>query len=79
MDKQTVSFRIDSDQVEALDALAGVMERDRSHLLNEAVRAYLEVQKWHLDQIQAGLRDAKAGRTQTHSEVRQRARRWRKS
>ena len=78
MDKQTVSFRIDSDQVEALDALAGVLERDRSFLLNEAVRAYLDVQKWHLEQIQAGLRDAKAGKTRSHQEVRQIASRWRK-
>lgn len=78
MDKQTVSFRIDSDQVEALDALAGALERDRSYLLNEAVRAYLDVQKWHMEQIQAGLRDAKAGKTRSHAEVRRMASQWKK-
>jgi RHH-type transcriptional regulator, rel operon repressor / antitoxin RelB len=78
MDKQTISFRIDSDQVEALDALAGVLDRDRSYLLKEAVRSYLDVQKWHLQQIQAGIRDAQAGKTRSHAEVRQLTTRWRR-
>jgi predicted transcriptional regulator len=77
-DKQTISFRIDSDQVEALDALAGVLDRDRSYVLKEAVLSYLEVQKWHLQQIQAGIRDAQAGRTRSHAEVRQLASHWRR-
>jgi predicted transcriptional regulator len=78
MDKQTISFRIDSDQVDALDALAGVLDRDRSYLLKEAVRSYLDVQKWHLQQIQAGIRDAQAGKARPHAEVRQLASRWRR-
>ena len=61
MDKHTVSFRLDSDKVEALDALAEVLDRDRSYLLNEAVRTYLDVQQWHIEQIKAGLRQADAG------------------
>jgi len=77
-DKQTISFRIDSDQVDALDALAGVLDRDRSYLLKEAVRSYLDVQKWHLQQIQAGIRDAQAGKTRPHAEVRQLVSRWRR-
>jgi RHH-type transcriptional regulator, rel operon repressor / antitoxin RelB len=77
-DKQTISFRIDSDQVDALDALAGVLDRDRSYLLKEAVRSYLDVQKWHLQQIQAGIRDAQAGKTRSHAEVRQLVSRWRR-
>jgi RHH-type transcriptional regulator, rel operon repressor / antitoxin RelB len=77
-DKQTISFRIDSDQVDALDALAGVLDRDRTYLLKEAVRSYLDVQKWHLQQIQAGIRDAQAGKTRPHAEVRQLVSRWRR-
>jgi predicted transcriptional regulator len=77
-DRKTISFRMDSDQVEALDALAGVLDRDRSYLLKEAVRSYLDVQKWHLQQIQAGIRDAQAGKTRSHSEVRQLVSRWRR-
>ena len=41
MDKQTLSFRLDSDKAGALDALAEALDRDRSYLLNEAVTAYI--------------------------------------
>lgn len=70
MDKQTLSFRLDSDKVGALDALAEALERDRSYLLNEAVSAYLDVQQWHVEQIKAGLRQAEAGTLIDHAEVR---------
>ena len=69
MDKQTLSFRIDSDKAGALDALAEALDRDRSHLLNEAVTAYLDVQHWHIEQIKAGLRQADAGRLVDHAVV----------
>lgn len=70
MDKMTLSFRIDSDKVGALDALAEALDRDRSYLLNEAVSAYLDVQEWHIEQIKAGLRQADAGKLIDHADVR---------
>ena len=70
MDKQTLSFRIDSDKASALDALAAALERDRSYLLNEAVTAYLDVHQWHIEQIKAGVRQADAGKLVDHAEVR---------
>jgi len=69
MDKRTLSFRIDSDKAGALDTLAEALDRDRSHLLNEAVTAYLDVQHWHIEQINAGLRQADAGRLVDHAVV----------
>jgi len=69
MDKQTVSFRIDSDKAGALDALAEALDRDRSYLLNEAVTAYLDVQHWHIGQIKAGIRQADAGTLVDHAAV----------
>jgi predicted transcriptional regulator len=69
MDKRTLSFRIDSDKVSTLDALAEALDRDRSHLLNEAVTAYLDVQHWHIEQIKAGLRQADAGTLVDHAVV----------
>jgi len=70
MDKQTLSFRLDSDKADALDALAEALDRDRSYLLNQAVTAYLDVQHWHIEQIKAGLRQADAGKLVDHAEVR---------
>ena len=78
MDKQTVSFRLESDKVAALDALADSMERDRTYLLGEAVQAYLETQRWHLEQIRAGIADADAGRVVDHRRVKAMAAKWRR-
>lgn len=79
MDKQTISFRLESDTVSALDALANSMERDRSYLLSEAVRAFLQTQQWHLEQIEAGIADADAGRVVDHRKVKAIAAKWRRS
>jgi len=70
MDKQTISFRLDSEKVQALDLLAESLDRDRSYLLNEAIDAYLDVQQWHIEQIKAGIRQADAGKLIEHADVR---------
>jgi len=66
MEKQTISFRIDSDKVNALDVLAKALDRDRTYLLNEAVAAYLDVQRWQLEHIKASVKQADAGRLIDH-------------
>jgi predicted transcriptional regulator len=68
MDK-TVSFRTDSKKVEALDALASVSDRNRSYLLNEAVDNYLDLQQYHIELIEKGIRQADAGELVEHSDV----------
>jgi predicted transcriptional regulator len=78
MDKQTVSFRLASDKVSALDALANSLDRDRTYLLGEAVQAYLDTQRWQLDQIRAGIAEANAGRVIDHSKVKSMASHWRR-
>ena len=78
MDKQTISFRLESDKVAALDALASMMDRDRTYLLGEAVRAYLETQQWHLREIEAGIAEADAGHVIDHQRVKAMAARWRR-
>ncbi len=73
--KTTISFRLEQHKVAALDKLARAQTRDRTYLLNEAVKAYLEVQQWQLRHIQEGLRQADAGMGTDHAEVRAK---WRK-
>ena len=77
MEKQTISFRIDGDKVEALDTLAEALDRDRTYLLNEAVSAYLEVQRWHVEQIERGIHQADAGKLVDHSKVKKMVAGWR--
>jgi predicted transcriptional regulator len=78
MEKQTISFRLESDKVSALDTLANSLDRDRSYLLGEAVQAYLDTQQWQLEQIRAGIAEADAGRVVNHRRVKAMASRWRR-
>lgn len=77
MEKQTVSFRLESEKVAALDALADFMDRDRTYLLSEAVQAYLDTQQWHLEQIQAGIAEADADLVLDHARVKAMPAKWR--
>jgi len=76
MEKQTINFRLDAEKVSDLDTLAKALDRDRSYLLNEAVRSYLEVQQWQIEQIDKALEQADAGKLIDHSDVRKMAAKW---
>jgi predicted transcriptional regulator len=78
MEKQTISFRLDSEKVAALDALAGSLDRDRTYILGEAIHSYLETQQWHLEQIEAGVAEADAGKVIDHRKVKTMAAKWRR-
>ncbi len=66
---KTISFRIPADTVESLDELAEGMDRDRSHLLNEAVDNYLRLNEYHIKLIKKGLRAAERGDFVPHAEM----------
>ena len=51
MEKETVTFRIDAEKKEALDAVAAGLERDRSYILNQAVDNYLDLHRWQVEHI----------------------------
>lgn len=67
--KKTVSFRLEQETVTQLDELARAQARDRTYLLNEAVTAYLDAQRWQIEHIQEGIRQADAGKGIPHEEV----------
>jgi predicted transcriptional regulator len=78
MGKHTVSFRLDADKVTALDALAEAQDRDRTYLLNEAVAAYLDVQRWQMEQIKKSLNQADNGELIPHDKIKKAVRSWRR-
>jgi len=45
MHKETISFRLESDKREVLDAVASSLDRDRSYVINEAIEAYLDIHR----------------------------------
>lgn len=66
---KAVTFRMDDDKLEFLDKLAKTMDRDRSHLIKEAVENYLDVKRWHIEQIEKAVADADAGKFASPEEV----------
>jgi RHH-type transcriptional regulator, rel operon repressor / antitoxin RelB len=69
MRRETISFRLESEKREALDAVASALDRDRSYIINEAIEAYLDVQRWQMQHIREGLRQADAGEFATEAEM----------
>ncbi len=67
--KETISFRIEKSHREKLALLAQSMNADRSTLIDEAIRAYLEFNSWFLEEVEKGLRDAEAGDFATSEQV----------
>lgn len=64
-----VSVRIGVRERKELDAVARMLERDRSYVINEALRQYLDVQAWAVEHITQGIKDADAGRFASKREV----------
>jgi predicted transcriptional regulator len=60
--KQTMTVRINMETREALDAIAGTLDRDRSYIVKEALAAYVEMHRWQVKHIRQGLREAEAGK-----------------
>jgi len=73
-----ISFRIEPDRVAELDAIAKSLDRDRSHLLNEAVESYLDQQRRFAAMIKDGLRASKNGATIDDRELGDRIASWSK-
>jgi RHH-type transcriptional regulator, rel operon repressor / antitoxin RelB len=69
MSRETISFRLESEKREALDAVASALDRDRSYIINEAIEAYLDVQRWQMEHIRKGLRQADAGEFAAEAEM----------
>lgn len=70
MAKVSVSFRTDQKKVKQLDAMAKRQRRDRTQLIDEALENFIELQKWQMKEIEAGIREADAGNFASDAEVR---------
>jgi predicted transcriptional regulator len=64
-----ITIRTGKDTVEHIDAIAGVMERSRNYVVNQAIEEYLAAHTWQIERIQAGLKAAREGRVRPVDEV----------
>ena len=68
-DEKTVSFRADSDKIEALDSLAAAQDRPRSYLINEAITNYIELHAYQDALVRRGMKELQEGRVVSHADV----------
>ncbi len=71
------TLTIDDARRDALDAIARATHRNRDAVLNEAIDAYLDVQRWHVEHIAEGLRQAEAEDFASDEEVAAAFAQWR--
>ena len=64
-----MTVRVETRTKKDLDGIAAALERDRSYVVNEALKAYIGVHQWHIDHIRQGLREANAGKFASQDEV----------
>jgi len=65
----SIGARVPREMRDELDRLAKTTGRNRNTLAEEALRRFIETEKWQLADIEAGLREADAGDFATDEEM----------
>jgi predicted transcriptional regulator len=68
-DSTTLSVRLSQATKDRLDALAKSTKRSKSCLASEAIEAFIELNAWQVEGIEAALKEADAGLLVPHEEV----------
>lgn len=68
-DTTTLTVRLSQSTKDRLDALSKRTKRSRSVLASEAIEAFIELNGWQIEGIEAALREADAGLVVPHEEV----------
>jgi predicted transcriptional regulator len=77
MEKSNIlTLRIDSGLKKKLDRLAKSTQRSRSFLAAEAIREYVSLNEWQIEEIQKAIQQADAGDFATREEVEEMFKKW---
>ena len=71
-----ITLRLDSELRKKLDHLARAQRRSRSFVAAEAIREYVAVNAWQIEEIKKGLEEADRGDFATEDQVRRTLRKW---
>ncbi len=75
---EVMTIRVDRKTKTRLEKLAKAMERSKSYVAAEAIRAYVELNEWQITEIRAALKEADAGDFGSEAEVEAVRRKWRR-
>lgn len=71
-----VTVRLEPDLRQRLDRLAKAQRRSRSFLAGEAIREYVNVNEWQIEETQKALAEADRGDFASPREVRRVMKKW---
>jgi predicted transcriptional regulator len=71
-----VTVRLEADLRERLDRLAKAQRRSRSIVATEAIREYVKVNEWQIEETQKALAEADGGEFASPKEVRRIMKKW---
>ena len=72
----TITIRLDDDVKDRLDALAQATQRSKSFLAAEAIRQFVDLNAWQVQEIHAALQQADAGDFASAGEVHALMKKW---
>jgi predicted transcriptional regulator len=75
--QDTLTIRVDAETKQRLEQLAKATDRSRSYLAAEAIRQYVELNEWQIQEIKQAVSEADAARPDEwipHEEVMRRVR-----
>jgi RHH-type transcriptional regulator, rel operon repressor / antitoxin RelB len=75
---EVMTVRVDRKTRIRLEKLAKAMERTKSYVAAEAIRAYIELNEWQITEIKSALKEADAGDFASDKEVQTVMKRWRR-
>ena len=65
----TMTIRLDDDLKERLERLAAATQRSKSFLAAEAIREFIELNEWQVQEIQQAIKEADAGEFASDAEI----------
>jgi predicted transcriptional regulator len=68
-DTTVVTARIDAALKAKLEALSRATKRSKSYLAAEAIAAYVELNEWHIAEIEAGIAELDRGEVLSEEEA----------
>jgi predicted transcriptional regulator len=75
---EVMTIRVDRKTKSRLEKLAKAMERSKSYVAAEAIRAYVELNEWQITEIRTALKEADASDFASEAEVEAVRRKWRR-
>ncbi len=71
MATEAFTVRAKSNIVRQLDEIAGIQDRSRNYLVNQAIQEYLKTHVWQIEKITQGIDAADSGELVKHDQVMQ--------